>query len=43
VESELRWINKCNWIGPWMLAIATFLVFGLRGLVVGFFLSTALM
>ncbi len=40
---ELRWLNKYNWVGPWTLAVATFLAFGLRGLVVGFFLSTVLL
>lgn len=40
---ELRWLNKHNWIGPWTLGTATFLVFGVRGLVVGFFLSTVLL
>ena len=40
---ELRWLNQYNWIGPWLLAIATLLVFGVRGLVVGFFLSTVLL
>jgi stearoyl-CoA desaturase (delta-9 desaturase) len=40
---ELRWIEKYNWIGPWSLAGATFLLFGLRGLVVGFLLSTVLL
>jgi stearoyl-CoA desaturase (Delta-9 desaturase) len=39
---ELRWLDRNNWIGPWTLAIVTFLVFGLRGLIVGFFLSTVL-
>jgi stearoyl-CoA desaturase (delta-9 desaturase) len=40
---ELRWVNKQNWIGPWSLGIATFLLFGVRGLVAGFFLSTVLL
>jgi stearoyl-CoA desaturase (delta-9 desaturase) len=40
---ELRWIDKRNWIGPWALGIGTFLRFGVRGLVVGFFLSTVLL
>jgi stearoyl-CoA desaturase (delta-9 desaturase) len=40
---ELRWINRQNWIGPWALALGTFLLFGLRGLVVGFVLSTVLL
>ncbi len=40
---ELRWLNRHNWIGPWVLGVATFLLFGVRGLVVGFFLSTVLL
>ena len=40
---ELRWLNKNNWVGPWALGIGVFLVFGARGLVVGFFLSTVLL
>jgi len=40
---ELRWLNKHDWVGPWMLAVATFVLFGARGLVVGFFLSTVLL
>ncbi len=40
---ELRWLDKYNWVGPWMLGTATFLLFGVRGLVVGFFLSTVLL
>jgi stearoyl-CoA desaturase (delta-9 desaturase) len=39
---ELRFLNKHNWIGPWSLAIATFLIGGWSGLVIGFFLSTVL-
>jgi stearoyl-CoA desaturase (delta-9 desaturase) len=41
--AELRWLNRYNWIGPWTLAGATFVLFGVRGLVVGFFLSTVLL
>lgn len=40
---ELRWLNRHNWVGPWALAVATFVLFGVRGLVVGFFLSTVLL
>jgi stearoyl-CoA desaturase (Delta-9 desaturase) len=40
---ELRFINKHNWIGPWTVAIAAFLVGGWSGLVVGFFWSTVLL
>jgi stearoyl-CoA desaturase (delta-9 desaturase) len=40
---ELRWLDEHNWIGPWALAIGTFLAFGASGLVVGFLLSTVLL
>lgn len=40
---ELRWLNRHDWIGPWVLGIATTLLFGWRGLFVGFFLSTILL
>ena len=37
---ELRWLDRHDWVGPWALGIATFLVFGWSGLVVGFLTST---
>jgi len=40
---ELRWLNRHDWVGPWALAITTFLFFGWSGLVVGFFASTILL
>ncbi len=40
---ELRWLERYNWVGPWALAIATFVFFGWGGLFVGFFLSTVLL
>jgi stearoyl-CoA desaturase (delta-9 desaturase) len=40
---ELRWLDRYNGVGPWALAGVTFLLFGVRGLVVGFFLSTVLL
>jgi stearoyl-CoA desaturase (Delta-9 desaturase) len=40
---ELRWINKHDWIGPWTLGVACFLIAGWSGLVVGFFGSTVLL
>jgi stearoyl-CoA desaturase (delta-9 desaturase) len=40
---ELRFLNRHDWIGPWSVAIGTFLVAGWSGLVVGFFLSTVLL
>ena len=40
---EIRFISKHDWIGPWSLAIACFLIGGLPGLLIGFFLSTVLL
>jgi stearoyl-CoA desaturase (Delta-9 desaturase) len=40
---EIRFIDKHNWIAPWMLGIAAFLIAGLPGLFTGFFLSTVLL
>ncbi len=40
---EIRWIDKYNFIGPWTLGIAAFLIGGLPGLFFGFFLSTVLL
>ena len=40
---ELRFLDKHDWIAPWALGIACFLVGGLQGLLVGFFLSTVLL
>lgn len=39
---ELRFLDRANWIGPWALAVACFLIGGWSGLVIGFFLSTVL-
>ena len=39
---ELRFLNRFDWIGPWSLAIVTFLIGGWSGLLIGFFLSTVL-
>jgi stearoyl-CoA desaturase (delta-9 desaturase) len=39
---ELRWLNKYYYVPPIMLGVATFLIGGWSGLVVGFFLSTVL-
>jgi len=41
--AELRWLEKRNWLGPWALAIASFLLLGWGGLLIGFFLSTVLL
>jgi stearoyl-CoA desaturase (delta-9 desaturase) len=40
---ELRFLERNDWIGPWSLGIASFLIAGWSGLVVGFFLSTVLL
>ena len=40
---ELRFINKHDWIAPWTLGVACFLIGGWSGLVVGFFWSTVLL
>jgi len=40
---ELRFLDRFDWIGPWALGIASFVVAGWSGLVVGFFLSTVLL
>jgi len=40
---ELRFLNKYDWIGPWSLGFACFLLAGWSGLLIGFFLSTILL
>lgn len=40
---ELRFIDKHDWIAPWSLGVAAFLIGGWPGLVVGFFWSTVLL
>jgi stearoyl-CoA desaturase (delta-9 desaturase) len=40
---ELLWLERHDWIGPWTVAIASFLIGGWSGLVVGFFTSTILL
>jgi stearoyl-CoA desaturase (delta-9 desaturase) len=40
---ELRFLNRFDWIAPWMLGIACYLIGGWSGLVVGFFWSTVLL
>ncbi len=40
---ELRFLDKHDWIGPWSLGLASFLVGGWSGLVIGFFGSTVLL
>jgi stearoyl-CoA desaturase (delta-9 desaturase) len=39
---ELRFLHRHDWIGPWALGIACFLIGGWSGLVVGFVWSTVL-
>ncbi|HVN52130.1 MAG TPA: acyl-CoA desaturase [Acidimicrobiales bacterium] len=40
---ELVFLNKRDWIAPWALGIASFLIAGWSGLLIGFFLSTVLL
>jgi stearoyl-CoA desaturase (delta-9 desaturase) len=40
---ELRWLNAHDWIAPWSLGVACYLIGGWSGLVVGFFASTVLL
>jgi stearoyl-CoA desaturase (Delta-9 desaturase) len=40
---EIRFISKFDWIGPWALGIACYLLAGWPGLIIGFFLSTVLL
>jgi stearoyl-CoA desaturase (delta-9 desaturase) len=40
---ELRWLNKHDWVPPWTLGVACFLIGGWPGLFVGFFLSNVLL
>ena len=40
---ELVFLNKHDWIPPWTLGIASFLIGGWSGLLIGFFLSTVLL
>ncbi len=40
---ELRLLNRFDWVGGLLLAVASYLIAGWSGLVVGFFLSTVLL
>ena len=40
---ELRFLDRHDWIGPWSLGVASFLIAGWSGLVVGFFASTVVL
>ena len=39
---ELRFLDRYDWIGPWVLAVSCYLIAGWSGVVVGFFGSTVL-
>jgi len=40
---ELVFLNKQDWIAPWVLGIASYFIAGWSGLLIGFFLSTVLL
>ena len=40
---ELVWLNKHDWVAPWTLGAACYLIAGWSGLLIGFFLSTVLL
>ncbi len=40
---ELRFLTKHDWIAPWSLGLACYLIGGWSALLIGFFLSTALL
>ena len=40
---ELRFLNRFDWVGGWVLAVASYLIAGWSGVVIGFFLSTVLL
>ena len=40
---ELVFLNKRDWIAPWTLGVASYLIAGWSGLLIGFFLSTVLL
>lgn len=40
---ELRWLNRYDFVPPWTVGIASFLIGGWSGLVVGFFASTVVL
>jgi stearoyl-CoA desaturase (delta-9 desaturase) len=37
---ELVWLDKHDWVGPWSLGVACYLIAGWSGLIIGFFAST---
>jgi stearoyl-CoA desaturase (delta-9 desaturase) len=40
---ELRFMDKHDWIGPWALGVACYLIAGWSGLLIGFFASTVVL
>ncbi len=40
---ELRFLHRFDWLAPWALGVASYLIAGWSGLVVGFFWSTVLL
>ncbi len=40
---ELVWLDKHDWVAPWTLGFACYLIAGWSGLIIGFFLSTVLL
>jgi stearoyl-CoA desaturase (Delta-9 desaturase) len=40
---ELVWLDKHDWVAPWMLGFACYFIAGWSGLLIGFFLSTVLL
>jgi stearoyl-CoA desaturase (delta-9 desaturase) len=40
---ELRFLDRHDWIGPWALGVAAYLIAGWSGLVIGFFASTVVL
>jgi stearoyl-CoA desaturase (delta-9 desaturase) len=40
---ELRFLDKHDWIGPWTLGVACYLIAGWSGLLIGFFASTVVL
>ena len=40
---EIRFISRHDWLAPWLLGVACFLIGGWSGLLIGFFLSTVVL
>lgn len=43
IYPELKFLNEHDWIGPWTLGVASYLIAGWSGLLIGFFGSTVLL